>query len=56
MTHGLVNRAAVSPAEAVEILKNESGAKFNPDIVKKFINLPLQDIERLSNVKMFNSI
>lgn len=56
MTHGLVNRAAISHGEAVEILRNDSGAKFNPEIVKKFLSLPLQDIERLSNVKMFNSI
>jgi len=53
MTHGLLNRPAISAAETVEILKNDSGARFNPEIVNKFLNLPLQDIERLSNIKMF---
>ncbi len=56
MTHGLLNRAALPAAEAVDILKNDSGARFNPEIVKKFINLPLQDIERLSSVKMFSNM
>jgi len=53
MTHGLLNRPAISAAETVDILKNDSGARFNPEIVNKFLNLPLQDIERLSNIKMF---
>ncbi len=56
MTHGLLNRAALSTSEAIDILKNDSGTRFNPEIVKKFINLPLQDIERLSNVKMFSNM
>lgn len=55
MTHGLINRAALPVQEAVDVLKNDGGVKFNPEIVSKFINLPLQDLERLSNVKMFNS-
>jgi len=56
MTHGLINRSGISPNEAVEILKADAGLKFNPEIVNKFINLPLQDIERISNVKMFSDI
>ncbi len=56
MTHVLINRPAISAAEAIDILKNEAGARFNPEIIDKFINLPLQDIERLSNVKMFGGI
>ena len=54
MTNGLLDRKPLGMAEAVEILKSDAGIKYDPEIVKKFIQLPLQDIERLSQVKMFS--
>jgi len=54
MTHGLLDRNAIPVGEAVEMLKADAGVKYDPEIVKKFIQLPLQDIERLSQVKMFS--
>ncbi len=54
MTHGLIYREHYSIEEAIELIQNDAGMRYNPDIVKKFVELPLSDLERLSNVKMFN--
>jgi len=54
MTHGLLDRKQITVSEAIDILKADAGVKYDPEIVRNFVQLPLQDIERLSQVKMFS--
>lgn len=55
MTHGLLDRNPITASEASEIIKADSGSKYDPEVVRHFLSLPLADIERLAKVKMFSA-
>lgn len=56
MRFGITNKNPLDINEAIEILKSDNGNRFNPDLVEKFIKLPLRDIELKLNTQVFNSI